>query len=193
MFHVKGAHLAVQRVGRGLLRKFGMTPARYDLMNALGVRGMKQNDLWRRLGVVRSVVCELVRALRILGWVKRVRAADGRTWLVQRTRRGTEIFERAAADCVDNGAATELMDAGLTQNHVESDSLKARVEFIFACDAIETTFRVFPWFRGPDLYGWHPEDYWTWLTDPAEPTGTEMIPWVTDVADQMSVISVVNT
>ena len=183
MFHAKAAHLAAQRVGRRLLRGYGVTPARFDLMNALGVRGMKQSDLWRRLNVVRSVVCEMVRALRELGWVKRVRAADGRTWLVQLTQRGRAIFERAYAGCVENGDATAYMDAGLTSGYAELDASRYRNEFIFACDALDAAFRVTPWFEGACLYGWHPEDYWTWLTDADDRTGTEKIPFVSDVAD----------
>src|SRR5579885_110792 len=88
MFHVKAAHLAAQRVGRSLVRKYGLTPARFDLLNALRGKGMRQCDLWRRLNVVRSVVSEMIAALLELRWVKRVRAADGRTWLVQLTQRG---------------------------------------------------------------------------------------------------------
>ena len=63
MFEVKGAHLAMQGFGRRMLRRFGLTPARFDLMNAVAARGMKQSDLWKRLNVVRSVICEMLRSL----------------------------------------------------------------------------------------------------------------------------------
>ncbi len=96
MFQLKAAHLSVQKVGRGLLREHeAMTPARFDLLNALGERGMRQMDLWKRLNVGRSAVSQMVRLLMELGWVKRVRAADSRTWLVMRTRNGREAFEAA--------------------------------------------------------------------------------------------------
>jgi len=178
MFHLKGAHLTAQRVGRTLLRTFAITPARFDLMLALGEKGMRQNDLWRRLGVVRSAVSEMLRSLRALGWVKRVRASDGRTWLIQATRRGRAVLERAYERCVANGDATVHMDAGLTEGHVEIDALARRNAFIFACDGFETHFRLVPWFRGRDLYEWHPEDYWTLLTTHDDPTGGEAVPWV---------------
>src|SRR5690349_980733 len=80
MFDVKAAHLALQRVGREFAHPYGMTVARFDLMNALGGKGMLQKDLWKLLQVTRSVVCEMVQSLMEKGWVKRVRAADSRTW-----------------------------------------------------------------------------------------------------------------
>ncbi len=170
--------MAAQRVGRGLLRKLGLTPARFDLMTALGKRGMRQSDLWRRLNVVRSVISEMLAELLALAWVKRVRAADGRTWLVEMTRRGREVLERAYATCVDNGDATVLMHSGLANGHLECDSQQKRLDFIFACLALEGTFRVAPVFEAEELYGWHPEDYWMWLTDYQDPTGTEKIPFM---------------
>ncbi len=155
-----------------------MTTARFDLMNAIGTKGMKQSDLWRLLRVVRSVVCEMVRSLMALGWVKRVRAADGRTWLVQLTRRGREVFARVSRDCVENGDMTMHMDAGLVRGHVELDSRVHRERFNFTCENVLAMYGRGPELRGKQLYLWHPEDYWTWLTDPDDPTGTERIPWV---------------
>ena len=177
MFEVKGAHLAVQRVGRGLLRRFGLTPARFDLMNALGQKGMKQNDLWRRLNVVRSVVSEMVQALRRLAWVKRVRAADGRTWLVQLTQRGREVFERAYAEWVETGIVAQHMDEALVEGHLEQDAEQKRLELIYPCEALQERFRVRPPFRGQDLYGWYPEEYCYWLTD-AEDRNDSELPFV---------------
>jgi len=176
MFHVKGAHLAVQRVGRRLLHRFGMTPARFDLMHALGRRGMRQCDLWRQLNVVRSVVCEMVRALRVMGWVKRVRAADGRTWLVQRTRRGADVFRRAYEACVERGDAAVWMDFALTGGHVESDAEDTRNTFVFHCDEIERTLETRPPRRATDLYVWRPEDYYARLVEPGEIA--PYVPWV---------------
>ena len=176
MFRLKEAHLAVQRVGRGLLGRFGLTPARFDLMHAVAANGMRQSDLWKRLGVVRSVICEMVRSLEVLGWVKRVRAADSRTWLVYLTRRGREVFERAYARWVESGDATLYMDAALTGGHVESDAQERRSEMIDACEKVDAAFRTRPWFHAPELYPWHPEDYYFMLTSPDEPPGR--IPFV---------------
>ena len=177
MFHAKGAHLAAQRVGRRVLRKFGMTPARFDLMNALGAKGMRQSDLWKQLNVVRSVVCEMVRALGVIGWVKRVRAADGRTWLELRTRRGAELYARANAACVESGDVGVWLDFALTGGYVERDALDARIAFVQQCRDVIGTLRTGPPVCASDLYVWDPEDYYAWFTEPGdiEPE----VPWVT--------------
>lgn len=171
MFEVKGTHLAFQRAGRSFLREYGLTPARFDLLNALGRDGIRQSDLWKRLNVVRSVVSEMVRALQALSWVKRVRAADGRTWLVMLTRRGRDVFERAYAECVENGDVNVSVDAALTNGHVELDAMRYREELIGVCGHVQAMFRTTPWFRGRDLYVVDIEEYCYWLTWPGEPPG----------------------
>ena len=170
MFHAKGAHLAAQRVGRRVLRALGMgmTPARFDLMNALGARGKRQSDLWKQLNVVRSVVCEMVRALRAMGWVKRVRAADGRTWLVQRTRRGAELYARANAACVESGDVGVWLDFALTSGYVERDALAERCELVERCIAVISTLHTGPPSPGTDLYVWDPADYYGWFVEPGD-------------------------
>jgi DNA-binding MarR family transcriptional regulator len=178
IFEVKGAHLALQRVGRLFLREHGLTPARFDLMHALGQKGIKQSDLWRRLNVVRSVVCEMVRALQALSWVKRVRAADGRTWLVMLTRRGREVFERAYACCVETGDVNAAVDGALADGDVQVDVMRYREAPIPMCRSVQCMFRKTPWFRGPDLYVVDVEDYCWWLTWPGEDPGD--VPFVDD-------------
>ncbi len=171
MFNVKAAHLTVQRVGRGLLRPYGMTVARFDLMNALGRRGMKQSDLWKRLNVVRSAICEMVRSLMELGWIKRVRAADSRTWLVMPTRVGRAVFKRAFDDLVQSGDVAVHMDYGLSQEHAESNALATREHLWWILAKLIETFRARPRWRGDDLYWCDPEDYYAWLTWPGDVEG----------------------
>ena len=172
IFHVKAAHLASQRFGRRVMRKLGLTPARFDLMNALRAGGMKQSDLWKRLNVVRSVVSEMLQALRRLGWVKRVRAPDSRTWLVELTRVGREVFARAYDEWVESGRAALHVDAALCRGHVEGDVDRHRLEIIYGCQTLDEAFRGMPWSRGADdLYVWNPEDYYFWLTDADERDG----------------------
>jgi DNA-binding MarR family transcriptional regulator len=105
LFEMKKAHLAGARFGRTLLKPFeGMTPARFNLMLALhGGHGMRQSDLWKLLGVVRSVVSEMLDSLHELRWVKAIRAADGRTRLISLTRFGKRVFELAFAWCIRTG------------------------------------------------------------------------------------------
>jgi len=179
MFEMKGTHLALQRVGRGLLKPFGLTPARFDLMRAIGARWVKQSDLWRRLNVVRSAVCEMVHALEVLGWVRRVRAADSRTWLVKLTRRGRALYDSAHDRCIESGDATLSVDRGLADEHVEVDTRRVREEVLLICDAVQRVFRARPRARG-DLYPWRPEDYYFWLIDAADHESNDGdIPFVT--------------
>ena len=51
-----------------------------------------------------DVVAGRVRGRRLmeLGWVHRVRAADGRTWLVMLTRKGREAFQLPFQECVNS-------------------------------------------------------------------------------------------
>jgi DNA-binding MarR family transcriptional regulator len=173
MFEVKGAHLAAQRVGRAMLRGSGLTPARFDLMHSLGQRGMKQSDLWRRLEVVRSVVCEMVRALVGLGWVERSRdPRDGRTWVVRLTGRGREVFEDVYMRWVESGDATVRMDQALACGEPRIDALEERTTFVEACRALMMAFLPRPPFAGPDLYPWDPQDYCFWFAE----VGTEPLP-----------------
>ena len=176
MFETKAAHLSVQRVGRGLLRPHGLTVARFDLMNALGKKGMRQSDLWKRLNVVRSVICEMVLALVELGWVKRVRAADSRTWLVMLTRLGRAVFQRAFDEHVESGKVAVLMDYGVAREHADANALAIRETLWWHLTSIQLTFRKSPWWRGPNLYWCNPEDYYFHLTWPGELA--EKVPFV---------------
>ena len=154
------------------MRKLGLTPARFDLMNALRACGMRQSDLWKQLNVVRSVVSEMLLALRRLGWVKRVRAADSRTWLVQLTRLGRAVFARAYEEWVESGRAALHVDAALCEGHIEVDVEAKRLAMIYGCQTLDSAFRAMPWCRGgKDLYVWNPEDYYFLLTDAEERDG----------------------
>src|SRR5580765_2295527 len=115
LFEMKKAHLAGARFGRQLLKPFGgaLTPARFNLMNALYTKPMKQNDLWKLLGVVRSVVSEMLDSLHDLKWVKAIRAADGRTRLISLTAFGRKLFELAYKHCILSGNMPLAVDRAL--------------------------------------------------------------------------------
>ena len=182
LFEVKKAHLVGARFARRALSGFEMTPARFDLMNAVGARGARQSDLWRQLQVVRSVVCEMLSALEEVGWVVRKRdRTDGRTSRVSWTERGREVFERAYARCVESGDVGVHIDAVLVNRLLEYDPEPRRVELMLG---LRMLIREFGWRgrRAPDLYLWDPEDYYDWLVD------TELPPemWGFPVAGQES-------
>ena len=113
---MKKAHLAGARFARQLLKPlFGkaLTPARFNLMYALHHKPMRQSDLWKLLGVVRSVVSEMLDSLKKLGWVKAIRAADGRTRLISLTRFGRTLIDVAYRHCVLSGDAPLEVDRAL--------------------------------------------------------------------------------
>jgi DNA-binding MarR family transcriptional regulator len=167
---VKRGHLSGARFARRLLKPYALTPARFDLMNAIGSRGARQCDLWRRLNVVRSVISEMLASLLELAWVKRVRAADGRTWLVMWTRRGREIYERANSECVSSGHVGVHVDAVLVDRDYERDPEPKRITLIYALGKF---VEEFGWWlaTGNSLYLFDPEEYYHLFAD------TEL-PWV---------------
>ena len=74
---------------------------------------MRQCDLWKLLGVVRSVVSEMLDSLHKLKWVKAIRAADGRTRLISLTRFGRMLIDVAYKYCVLSGAMPLAVDRAL--------------------------------------------------------------------------------
>ena len=179
IFEWKGAHLALQRLGRGLLRRLGITPARFDLMHALGRDGMKQSALWRRLNVVRSVVCEMLGALEALGLVRRVRdEEDGRTWLVKLTARGRALCERVYERWMDSGDVTLFVDRALTGANPEIDVESERFRVVETCTALQSSFLPPDPLPGWDLYTWHWEDYGGAFAEVGLPTFPGQVPFV---------------
>ena len=156
LFEMKKAHLAGARFGRELLKPFGgkLTPARFNLMLALYERRwMRQNDLWKLLGVVRSVVSEMLDSLHDLKWVKAIRAADGRTKLISLTQVGRKLFDLAFKHCVLSGAMPLEVDRALTKPSFRLKSHKER--HAGALIATRLT-EYFGWtlFGAGDLYVW---------------------------------------
>ncbi len=163
-FSMKRAHLGGERLGRKLLEPFGLTPARFDLMNTIAdrKRPMPQKELWKRLGVVRSAVCEMVKALMKLALVKRYRAADSRTWIVRLTTRGREVIRRAYDALINRGDATVHVDALITDD-AEIDPASTRYDWVGTF--FEIGARLGNWVRrNTDLYCWDIEEFYAWLT-----------------------------
>lgn len=163
-FSVKLAHLAASCFGRRLLGQFGLTPARFDLLVAIGCDGRTQRDVRRELGLARSTVSELVDTVSRLGLVQRTRAVDRRTWNLRCTPRGRELLDRAYAECIDGGYIPLSIDRVLASDEPEIDVEAKRFSLIEALMAL-TGF-------GPrqslGLYWWHPEDWLGALTWPGD-------------------------
>jgi len=180
-FEMKRAHLAVARFVRRMLRPFGMTPARFDLMTAIGGTrgGAKQCDLWRRLNVVRSVTSEMLKALLELGWVKRTRAVvDKRTWLVTWTELGREVYTQANEACALSGDVGVQIDAALVERDYERDPEPKRYEVIR--NAMNLRYE-FGWKQNnhDSMYIWDPEETYHWFAEMDPPWTWGDVPFVT--------------
>ena len=155
LFEMKKAHLAGARFGRVLLKPFGgkLTPARFNLMFALHSKSMRQSDLWKLLGVVRSVVSEMLDSLRRLKWVKAIRAADGRTKLISLTRFGRMLIDTAYKHCILSGDMPLEVDRALEDPNERRKAYRER--YTGALIATRLT-EHFGWTLEdpPDLYIW---------------------------------------
>lgn len=104
-FATKRAFHALLRGTRRLLASYGITAARFDMLYVIGgerspygqCRTLLQSELVSKLGVSRSVVSRMVRALEGLGLVKRQRAlrVDGRTWSLSLTEKAESMMRVA--------------------------------------------------------------------------------------------------
>jgi DNA-binding MarR family transcriptional regulator len=100
-FSMKRAFQGSLSVARVLLKPFGLTPARFDMMRALAQvdYGMMQSDLRRQLGVSAPTVSRMLRSLEELGLVWRKPARffkqQKRVYL---TERGSAVVLRAIVE-----------------------------------------------------------------------------------------------
>jgi DNA-binding MarR family transcriptional regulator len=166
LFEMKKAHLAGARFSRTLLKPFGgkLTPARFNLMLALHQRPMRQNDLWKLLGVVRSVVSEMLDSLHELKWVKAIRAADGRTRLISLTQFGRKLMDVAFGWCIRTGNMPCEVNRALEG---PAGDKKANSERYKASKIAVKLVEYFGWVFGQehDIYIWdlwHLRDQFEW-------------------------------
>ena len=155
LYEMKKAHLAGARFGRKLLKPFGekLTPARFNLMLALHGKRMRQCDLWKLLGVVRSVVSEMLDSLEKLKWVKAIRAADGRTRLISLTRFGRMLIDVAYKHCILSGDMPLEVDRALAGPHDREKPRKERYKGALIATRLTEYFGW--WLEGAgDLYLW---------------------------------------
>jgi DNA-binding MarR family transcriptional regulator len=89
-FSTKRAHHGILRIAREPLARFVFTPARFDMLYAIGRRRETlQSSLRRALGVTAPVVSRMLRSLEELRLVKRERgSADRRQRILHLTDAG---------------------------------------------------------------------------------------------------------
>ncbi len=99
-FTIKRAHLRTNEISRRCVRRFGITPARYDMLSAIasGI-GRKQSDLWRRFHVSRATVSRMVGALVSLGLVVRSRTPGTASRVLNVTEEGQRVLVNALDGC----------------------------------------------------------------------------------------------
>lgn len=97
---VKRAHLrTVINLGR-CARRFGITPARYDLLYAIWWHHVQyQRDLWSMLDVSRATVSRMVIALEKLGLVRRGPHRGRASRTIALTAEGRDVIEEAFRGC----------------------------------------------------------------------------------------------
>ncbi len=174
---IKQAHLATNVFSRRCLKGFGLTPARFDLLNLLSndcVDGdWTQSSVRRVLGVARSTLSEMLDVLEALGWVERhVNEQDRRTWFVSLTTKGLELVMQAYEQLVGSGDVTVRVDALMADDDPEEDPFPCTYETIGVARAIAARFGR----GGGEIYTYDPDDYIGWLVD--ESLGSDLVPWV---------------
>lgn len=105
-FAFKRAHLRATAMGRLLLRPFGLTPARFDLLFLLQRSTSRRNQvtLASELGLSRATVCRCVRRLEELGFIRRIRISlNRRTHLLELTDFGRSVVRRAIRHILGGG------------------------------------------------------------------------------------------
>jgi len=115
-FGLKRAHQSTLRVTRPMLKKMGLTAARYDLLHALKGRrdGMNQARLQRCLGVTRATVSRMLLSLEELGLVTRVPdRRDRRCKVVTLTAPGRDRLQRAHRHLVESGWVQLAIDSAM--------------------------------------------------------------------------------
>ena len=159
-FGCKRAFHGCLRVARQLLSGFDLTPARFDMLTAVGQdknEGCTQRELRTRLGVSAATISRMLRSLEELGLVsgQRHEQGDRRTRWLKLTSKGLSCIRRATRRIVNSGAAQFAVDSALTKGHFdESPCLQEmdRAETIF--DLLRQGFGDFATL----YYSWNPDD-----------------------------------
>jgi DNA-binding MarR family transcriptional regulator len=119
-FGFKRAHWRVVGITRQLLRGIVLTPARFDMMRIIamhGEHGVLQAKIRDLLGVSAPTVSVMLRALELLGFVKRSRfVRDARHLLVKITEVGKEQVGYAIDRLIKSGVADELAGNALSRD-----------------------------------------------------------------------------
>ena len=115
-FDLKRAYHSTLRLTRRLLKRLGLTAARFDLLYIVEKAGktMLQCDLRRVLGVTAPTVSRMLSSLQALGLVEReVMDMDRRRRHVTLTKAGLRCVRRAARHLIHSGWVELAVDSAL--------------------------------------------------------------------------------
>ncbi len=104
-FEIKQAHLSSLRFQRPFTERIALTPGRLDMLRSIhaecGNGPVLQSDLRHTLGVVKSAISVMIRALEREGFLTRVRnPADKRTFVVFLTLKTNQALRQIHHDVV---------------------------------------------------------------------------------------------
>lgn len=164
-FQFKRSYWGIQNTLRKPLKKVasGVTAARMDMLYALehspwACLRKEQRLLSEKLGVVKSVVSRMLRAMERLGWITREKAEDDRRmWIVNVTKAGKEVLECALGRFYRSGLTQHWMHRAL-MGSLWRNRDKRLWQLMLLDDAAQ---RVRNWFGGGGAiyYPWgHPDD-----------------------------------
>ncbi len=128
-FGLKRAYQATLKVGRFILSRIGLTPARFDMIYAIRHSGrtfMTQMELRRVLGVSRPTVSRMLASLEKLGLVWRGPTHDRRTRKVDLTPAGERLLKRV----LDELIAPEILSFPIDDALTHGRSLDENVRFL---------------------------------------------------------------
>lgn len=174
IYGLKRAFHSTLRMVRPILKRVGLTPARFDALYALAKGGGETTQMALRqdLGVARATISELLDDLQRRGWIGRTRDRDRRTHRVTLTSSGRAILERAYEQGVGSGTAPMAIDAALTEGDPTVDSFPAREHLDHLCNLVRSFFGDTAW---TTLFPWHWDEYLSEL-ESVDPGSDELLP-----------------
>ena len=118
-FAIKRVHLRVLAVTRPIIKNYGLTPARFDMLRIVLLHpdGIAQATVRWLLGVSAPTVSRMLKSLQQLGFVERERdVADGRCLIVRLTPRGRVAVRMALEMTIVNREADRTAARGVAGN-----------------------------------------------------------------------------
>jgi DNA-binding MarR family transcriptional regulator len=159
-FGMKRAFQSSLKIARRMLARFGITPARFDLMYVLqsthAFNRMKQCHVWLTLGVTGATVSRMVKSLVGLGLVVRTPGvADKRQRYLYLSDLGRRVLGMAMKETMDSGDAHGIVCRAVVPRYFDPascihDLAQFEERLIGVCESFADRGRVF--------YPWHPDD-----------------------------------